>query len=820
MTLDGLLGGARRFARGAVLAAGLGLALGAGAAAAPVKAGPFTVDQVAAAAPAVRVPRRHLSRVPPPEEYAFRAVNTADVQSTIVVTNPTTMDAGVSFNVGGHQVFYTVAAGHAERVPAAELGFAGEVIVYEHVTGPDPSQVATFVRTETGTLQGGVRSFVGNGASALSLSDFLTSGQMAKLPLTPDAHTLYLLAGASVAANVRLQAVDENGGLKRDGQGNIAESTYALSPLTFATFDPAAAWRITLAAGDQLIAYSQGGPVAVLDTRTLPSGDELERAATTASQVDSQFDVPIMQRSAGTTPTAWTTFGAMNFVVQQGTIYLNYTDRGNGQTANAYNGSNIIGSTQSVWNDAIQDFISLGQATAHLGASHGSMTAGSVLLPYSEIYSTTAGRTVGANVPLFRTRDLVGASNSRALLHALSENADETTRIGLLNNAGQTQTIHFDCYRADGTKTASVDQDVTPYASVTDPHVLTAQCGMTAPIEDAYIILSNPASQSFTPTPQFHAWSEITSTLTGDTHVEKATKLLAPPVTGEQYVEKWLDPLFHDATPENHVQYHLEYDLSRCMLRDDCGIPNITHDLAAILHRGIGETWTVTQFEQWLTDMTDGVISATNEELCTQYKPFTQGSQGLGFSLTTDSATCTGAPGGVALTTSDNAQAFALVRADTVKWVQLHPERYGGTTTTGPNLDFDPTWYNSNPPPYTTTVYIRVRDHGKVYEQYTHPPVQDVMLLENVSNPEPTLGNLGFPCGDNPDPVVNTLDEWVANYKKLTPAQQQEVSGDAAGFLPFINYNYPSTTTPGSLCDPNDPDQQIIDFISMEVVKN
>ena len=124
-------------------------------------------------------------------------------------------------------------------------------------------------------------------------------------------------------------------------------------------------------------------------------------------------------------------------------------------------------------------------------------------------------------------------------------------------------------------------------------------------------------------------------------------------------------------------------------------------------------------------------------------------------------------------------------------------------------------------PTYTTTVYIRVRDHGKVYEQYTHPPIGDVMLLENVNNPDATLGNLGFPCGSNPDPVVNTIDKWVANYKgKLTPAQQQEVSGDATGFLPFIYYNYPSTTTPGSLCDPTDPDQDWIDFISMDVDKN
>ncbi|MDA8116184.1 MAG: hypothetical protein M0000_02150 [Actinomycetota bacterium] len=703
MTLDDLLNGARRFARGAVLAAGLSLATlapGAGSAAEPLKAGAFSVDQVEAPAVAAHVPRRHLQRVPPIEEYAFRAVNTPDVASTIVVTNPTATDAAVSFNVGGHQVFYSVAAGHAERIPAAELGFAGDVIVYEHVTGADPSQVATFVRPGRSALENGVRAWTGSGASAIPLSDFLTSGQVAKLPLTADQHELYVIGGHDVAANglvnLQLQVVGENGAVKKDSQGNPAQGSYTLNALTFTPIDPVAEWHITLSSGDQLIVYPFGGQVQVLDVRTLASGDELERTATTASQVDNEFDVPIMQRTAGTTPTAWTTFGAMNFTVQQGTIYLNYTDRGNGQTANAYNGSNIIGSTQSVWNDAIQDFISLGQTTAHLGASHGSMTAGSTLLPYSEIYSTTAGRTVGAVVPLFRTRDLNGPNGTRALLHALSENSDETTRIGLIDESGSpTQSIHGDCYQgSDGTKTGSFDQSITPYSNVTLDHVLTQQCGMTAPVENAYIILTSTTDNT---NKQFHAWAEITSTLTGDEHVEKATKLPAPPVTGEQYVRKYLDPLFNDATPENHIQYHLEYDLSRCMLRDDCGIPNLTHDFAVILNRGIGETWTVTQFEQWLTDMTDGVVSSTNEELCTQYKPFTQGGNGTGWSLTTSPSTCTGAPGGVQLTTTDNAQAYSLVRGDVVNWVQLHPERYGGNTTTGPNLDFDPQWYTTTP---------------------------------------------------------------------------------------------------------------------------
>jgi hypothetical protein len=698
MTLDDLLNGARRFARGALLAAGIGLAGVAGYAAEPLKAGPFSVDQVEAAAPAAHTVRRHLRRVPPPEEYALRAVNTPDVQSTIVVTNPTTTDAGISFNVGGRQVSYALLAGHALRVPASELGFAGDVIVYEHVAGPDPSQVATFVRTETGTLQNGVRAWVGNGASALSLSDFLTSGQVAKLSLTADPHELSVIGGHDVAANglvnLQLQVVGENGAVKQDSLGNPAQGSYTLNALTSRTINPAAEWHITTTAGDQLIVYPQGGQVAVLDVRTLASGDELERAATTASQIDSEFDLPIVQRSNTPrtgTPTAWTTFGAMNLTVQQGTIDLNYTDRGNGQSASGGNTYNVIGSTQSIWNDIILDYLHLNPDKLNIGVSHGWITAGT-LLPYSEIYSTTAGKTVGAVVPLFRTRDLNGANNSRALLHALSENADETTRIGIINNAGQTQTIHADCYKADGTTTASFDQDVTPYANVTLDHVLTQQCAMTAPVEDAYVILSNPASQSFTPTPQFHAWSEITSTLTGDTHVEKATQLAAPPVTGEQYVEKFLDPL-----RAGGQTFHFEYALARCMLRDDCGIPGIKDDFGVILNRGVGETWTVAQFDEWLTDMTDGVVSSTNEELCTQYKPFSMSSTGVGFSLTTSPSVCTGAPGGVQLTSSDDAQAFSLVRGYAVNYVQTHPDQYGGTTTTGPSLSFDPRWYSSTP---------------------------------------------------------------------------------------------------------------------------
>ena len=116
---------------------------------------------------------------------------------------------------------------------------------------------------------------------------------------------------------------------------------------------------------------------------------------------------------------------------------------------------------------------------------------------------------------------------------------------------------------------------------------------------------------------------------------------------------------------------------------------------------------------------------------------------------------------------------------------------------------------------YQTQVHIVVRDHNVTYEQFTTPSVPILMKLMNVNVASAILGGSAFVCADLPDPVVNSVDELIRNYRnKLTSDEQQQFSGDREGFLPFtINSADPNA----SVCDPNDPDQQYILFVTAKV---
>ncbi|MDQ6799904.1 MAG: hypothetical protein M3041_03615 [Acidobacteriota bacterium] len=48
------------------------------------------------------------------------------------------------------------------------------------------------------------------------------------------------------------------------------------------------------------------------------------------------------------------------------------------------------------------------------------------------------------------------------------------------------------------------------------------------------------------------------------------------------------------------------------MLRGDCRITSIIPAVAAIYARTIGGTWTTETFVQWLTTMSNGVITSTD----------------------------------------------------------------------------------------------------------------------------------------------------------------------------------------------------------------
>lgn len=86
---------------------------------------------------------------------------------------------------------------------------------------------------------------------------------------------------------------------------------------------------------------------------------------------------------------------------------------------------------------------------------------------------------------------------------------------------------------------------------------------------------------------------------------------------------------------------------------------------------------------------------------------------------------------------------------------------------------------------YTTTATIRVRDNAQTFEQTTHPAIRTVQKLTNVNNPDALLGSHGYDCTAAPDAVVNSVPELLANYAKLSAAEQQDFAGDRSAFAPF-----------------------------------
>jgi hypothetical protein len=117
------------------------------------------------------------------------------------------------------------------------------------------------------------------------------------------------------------------------------------------------------------------------------------------------------------------------------------------------------------------------------------------------------------------------------------------------------------------------------------------------------------------------------------------------------------------------------------------------------------------------------------------------------------------------------------------------------------------TYSHISPSPYDVTATIRVRDNGQTFEQITHPAITTVQKLVNVNNPDALVGSHGYDCAPAPDPVVNSIPELLANYAKLTPAEQLEFSGDREGFSPFAT----------NVCDTTKT--QYVLFISIAVAK-
>jgi hypothetical protein len=111
------------------------------------------------------------------------------------------------------------------------------------------------------------------------------------------------------------------------------------------------------------------------------------------------------------------------------------------------------------------------------------------------------------------------------------------------------------------------------------------------------------------------------------------------------------------------------------------------------------------------------------------------------------------------------------------------------------------------PTAYDVTATIQVRDNGQTFEQVTHPSIGTVLKLTSASNADALVGSHGYDCAPSPDPVVNSIPELLAHYAMLTPAEQQEFSGDREGFAPFAANGCDATKS------------QYVLFISITVTK-
>jgi len=129
------------------------------------------------------------------------------------------------------------------------------------------------------------------------------------------------------------------------------------------------------------------------------------------------------------------------------------------------------------------------------------------------------------------------------------------------------------------------------------------------------------------------------------------------------------------------------------MLRGDCGVSDIKNALATQFVRSPNETWSVQEFEAWLTEMSDQVTNSDNIELYNALDPFTWSSQGgIGYTLTTTQNNLIAQPGTISALPPDATEnIYQTIRGFMVNLVATHPDWYGGDSVSGPYEHFNPT---------------------------------------------------------------------------------------------------------------------------------
>ena len=134
-----------------------------------------------------------------------------------------------------------------------------------------------------------------------------------------------------------------------------------------------------------------------------------------------------------------------------------------------------------------------------------------------------------------------------------------------------------------------------------------------------------------------------------------------------------------------------------------------------------------------------------------------------------------------------------------------------------------PAW-TSNPytrqsttqPQYNISVFINVQDNGTSLSDTTHPTAETIKTIWDLSDNDLALmtGTREYICEQNPDAIVNTLDEIATNYNGSTSATKDDFTNNqTATFEKYMN----DADFDGSVCDSDEPDGAYLNLIKLTI---
>ena len=259
------------------------------------------------------------------------------------------------------------------------------------------------------------------------------------------------------------------------------------------------------------------------------------------------------------------------------------------------------------------------------------------------------------------------------------------TNLGLVNTNLKESIAHITISSQDGTVLCSFDKTLLPW-DMTQINKVTEQC-TTNPVTNGLLTITNTTNSGdvdHNPQNTIIAYASMVDNQSGDPTTVLGKKLpTITKITGEQYVEQWFDWLANS--------FYLSNTETRCMINGNCSTRSYAPDMSAILVNAKENTNNTTpaQLDQLLLNWVDG--NPSNGELYTGFDP-------LATSMANSVVAMYFMPNGNTTVTFTLTPTYAqqwrtnVVRPFLVQLVDSNPSWYGGSTTTGPSLTYNPTW--------------------------------------------------------------------------------------------------------------------------------